>query len=218
MCRKGHLPQAALEFGPFRLEPEARLLRRADVPVPLTPKAFDTLVALIEARDRVAGKAELMQRLWPDAVVEEANLTQQIFTLRKALGDDAEGQSYIRTVPRHGYRFVATVTEVSSPPAAEPAPIESPPRRGHRGRALVAFAVVLAVGIAVALWPDRRAEVAASTLAVVPMVNGSGVADLEYLADGLTDGLIRDLGALPGLRILGPRTAFRYKGSTTSPT
>jgi DNA-binding winged helix-turn-helix (wHTH) protein/TolB-like protein/Tfp pilus assembly protein PilF len=216
------MPQVGVAFGPFRLEREARVLRRGETPIPLTPKAFDTLVALIDARDRVASKAELMQRLWPDAVVEESNLAQQIFTLRRALGDDSEEQTYIRTVPRHGYRFVAEVREIT-PPAATPsieprAPAGDPssvPRRGPRVLAVAAAAGAIAV--AVAFWTTRRAEVAASTLAVVPLVNGSGAADLEYVADGLTAGLIRDLGALPGLRVLGPRTAFRYKGHAAPP-
>jgi DNA-binding winged helix-turn-helix (wHTH) protein/TolB-like protein/tetratricopeptide (TPR) repeat protein len=196
-----------VEFGPFRLDPEARVLSRGDTPISLTPKAFDTLVALVEARDRVAGKAELMQRLWPDAVVEESNLTQQIFTLRKALGDDSEGQTYIRTVPRHGYRFVADVREATAPT-----------RPGRRiGRALVVTLAVAVLLAAAALWLASGREVAAGTLAVVPLKNGSGAADLEYLADGLTEGLIRDLGSLPRLRILGPSTAFRYKDGATPP-
>lgn len=215
------MPQGAVEFGPFRLDPEARVLSRGDAPVSLTPKAFDTLVALVEARDRLASKAELMQRLWPDAVVEESNLTQQIFTLRKALGDDSEGQTYIRTVPRHGYRFVAEVREV--PPATAPdiaiAPGEAASaaagKRSHVGRAIaLAVAATVAIGAAT-LWLVNGRAVAAGTLAVVPIVNGAGASDLEYLADGLTEGLIRDLGSLPRLRILGPSTSFRHKGGAT---
>jgi DNA-binding winged helix-turn-helix (wHTH) protein/TolB-like protein/tetratricopeptide (TPR) repeat protein len=207
------VPQGAVEFGPFRLDPESRVLSRGETPVPLTPKAFDTLVALVEARDRLAGKAELMQRLWPDAVVEESNLTQQIFTLRKALGDDSEGQTYIRTVPRHGYRFVAEVREVPAGPV--PAGAAKPGRRIRRAQALALTVGVTVLIGAIALWLVGGREVAAGTLAVVPMRNGSGASDLEYLADGLTEGLIRDLGSLPRLRILGPSTAFRYKGAST---
>ncbi|HET9316185.1 MAG TPA: tetratricopeptide repeat protein [Vicinamibacteria bacterium] len=215
-----------MEFGPFRLDPEARVLSRGDTAVSLTPKAFDTLVALVEARDRLATKSELMQRLWPDAVVEESNLTQQIFTLRKALGDDSEGQTYIRTVPRHGYRFVADVREVplgatatpsvaTVPASPEPAWTPRPGRRVGRGLAVVVAVVVLLA--ATVLWLTGGREVAAGTLAVVPLRNGSGTSDLEYLADGLTEGLIRDLGSLPRLRILGPSTAFRYKDGATPP-
>ncbi len=131
------MAQPAYEFGEFVLSPDERLLLRRSEPVPLTPKAFDTLVALVERRDRVAEKAELMLRLWPDHVVEEANLTQQIFTLRKALGDSPEGNLYIRTIPRHGYRFVAEVRLVSPPgAAAQPPPAPQVPcaAAGRGGR------------------------------------------------------------------------------------
>src|SRR5687767_11323783 len=100
------------EFGPYRLDvPKLRLLRDGK-PVALTGKTFDVLVALVERRDRVVDKGELMQLLWPDSFVEEANLTQHIFMLRKTLGEDASGAHYIETVPRRGYRFAADVREV----------------------------------------------------------------------------------------------------------
>ena len=75
--------------------------------MPLKAKAVDTLLLLIESRGDVVEKDALMQTLWPDSFVEEANLTQNIYTLRKALGETG----YIETIPRRGYRFVATVTE-----------------------------------------------------------------------------------------------------------
>jgi DNA-binding winged helix-turn-helix (wHTH) protein/Tol biopolymer transport system component len=98
-------------FGPFRLEPAKRRLLREGRPLPLTPKAFDVLVLLVQHRERVVEKEEVMRRVWPDCVVEEANLAQNIFTLRKVLGDTHEGARYIATVPRRGYRFVAEVAE-----------------------------------------------------------------------------------------------------------
>lgn len=107
-------PVAAFEFGPFRLEPAKRRLLRAGEPLPLTPKAFDTLLLLVENRERVMEKDEVLRLVWPDTVVEESNLAQNIFTLRKALGDTPEGARFIATVPRRGYRFVAEVTPVSN--------------------------------------------------------------------------------------------------------
>jgi DNA-binding winged helix-turn-helix (wHTH) protein/tetratricopeptide (TPR) repeat protein len=111
----------AYEFGLYRLEPSTRRLMRNGEPVSLTPKAFDTLLALIERRDRVVEKAELMTLVWPDAIVEEANLSQTIFVLRKTLGEDANGRPFIDTVPKHGYRFAAdalvdrnTLAEITS--------------------------------------------------------------------------------------------------------
>lgn len=100
------------EFGSFRLDPAERKLLRDGEPVPLTPKAFETLLLLVERGGRLVEKDELMRALWPDASVEESNLTNSIYALRKALGG---GQGYIETVPKHGYRFIA---EVRSPPAA----------------------------------------------------------------------------------------------------
>ena len=99
------------EFGGFRLEPEKRLLVGDGHAVTLTSKAFDTLVVLVANRDRVVTKDELMTAVWPDVVVEEGNLTQQIFLLRKALGDSAQQPRTIVTVPGHGYRFTAPVME-----------------------------------------------------------------------------------------------------------
>ncbi len=96
-------------FGPFRLDPEERLLTRGDQPVPLTPKAFDVLVYLLERHGRLVEKQALIAALWPDAVVEEANLASNVSAVRKALGDGQEGEQYIQTVPTRGYRFVAPV-------------------------------------------------------------------------------------------------------------
>jgi DNA-binding winged helix-turn-helix (wHTH) protein len=100
------------EFGPFRLDPLRRHLLTDDTPVPLTPKAFELLLVLVEHRERVIEKDELIERLWPDTVVEEANLTVNMSALRKALGESPAEHRYIVTVPGRGYRFVATVNEV----------------------------------------------------------------------------------------------------------
>jgi Tol biopolymer transport system component/DNA-binding winged helix-turn-helix (wHTH) protein len=100
------------EFGPFRLDTADRLLLRGREVVPLTPKAFDMLLALVENSGHVLEKDELMKRVWPDSFVEEANLSNNVFTIRKALGEDRHGHKYIETVPRRGYRFVASVREV----------------------------------------------------------------------------------------------------------
>ena len=98
-------------FGPFLLDPARRLLVRDGQPIPLTPKAFDTLVTLVERRDRVTSKDELLQLVWPGVVVEEGNLSQQISHLRRALEDEGHDEHYIATVPKRGYRFVAAVTQ-----------------------------------------------------------------------------------------------------------
>lgn len=97
------------EFGPFRIDTRNRQLLRENEIVPLKAKAVETLLLLIESHGDVVEKDELMHRLWPDSFVEEANLTQNIYTLRKALGGD-----YIQTVPRRGYRFIADVKEADA--------------------------------------------------------------------------------------------------------
>lgn len=102
-------PQSAYEFGPCRLDPAQGLLLCDDEPVPLTPKAFATLHSLVRRRGRVAGKEELLQEIWPDSYVEEATLTQNIYTLRKALAAAGVPGTLIETLPRRGYRFCAEV-------------------------------------------------------------------------------------------------------------
>jgi DNA-binding winged helix-turn-helix (wHTH) protein/tetratricopeptide (TPR) repeat protein len=100
------------EFGPFRIDPEERQLLRGEDPIPLTPKAFETLLILIGSSERVVLKDDLMKSLWPDSFVEESNLTQNIFVLRKALGETAQDARYITTVPGRGYRFTEKVRSV----------------------------------------------------------------------------------------------------------
>jgi Tol biopolymer transport system component/DNA-binding winged helix-turn-helix (wHTH) protein len=100
------------DFGPFRLDPSERLLLRGYDVVPLTPKAFEMLLVLVESNGHVLTKDELMKRVWPDTIVEEANLSHNIYRLREALAEGRDGDKYIETLPRRGYRFVAKVTEV----------------------------------------------------------------------------------------------------------
>jgi DNA-binding winged helix-turn-helix (wHTH) protein/TolB-like protein/Flp pilus assembly protein TadD len=100
------------EFGPYRLDCDERLLRRASEVVSLTPKAFDLLLALVQDADRLITKEELLEKVWAGSFVEEANLSHNIYKLREALGEKQKSEKYIETVPRRGYRFVAKVTEV----------------------------------------------------------------------------------------------------------
>jgi TolB-like protein/DNA-binding winged helix-turn-helix (wHTH) protein/tetratricopeptide (TPR) repeat protein len=99
------------EFGPFRLVPEERQLLRDNQPVSLTPKSFDLLVVLVENSGHLIKKNELMERIWPDTAVEEANLSVNMSALRRALGEGPNEHQYVETVPRGGYRFVADVRE-----------------------------------------------------------------------------------------------------------
>src|SRR5689334_12624985 len=121
MVTRQWLPRHAFEFGPFQLQTRERLLLRNGEEVPLTPKLFDALLALVENSGRIVEKNELLEKVWPDAMVEEGTLTKTVSMLRKILGDEG-AQSYIETVPRRGYRFVAEVREVSNEAADLPPP------------------------------------------------------------------------------------------------
>ena len=101
-------------FGPFSLDPDRRVLTRDGQPLPIAARAFDVLLALVQRPGETVAKSEILQSVWPDTFVEEANLSQQIFTLRKILGQTDE-QIYIATVARRGYRFVAPVRHRAVP-------------------------------------------------------------------------------------------------------
>src|SRR5215813_4193499 len=100
------------EFGQFRVDTVKYVLTREGEVVPLNLKAFEILLALIENRGQVLEKNELLQRVWPDTVVEENNLARNISALRKALDEHPNEHQYILTVPGRGYRFVASVREM----------------------------------------------------------------------------------------------------------
>src|SRR5215470_9912312 len=108
------------EFGRFRLEPAAGQLLSDGTPIPLEPKVFQTLLVLVRNRGRLVEKDELMREIWPDRFVEETNLARNISVLRKILGKDQNGDQYIETVPRRGYRFVGKITQVEEHDNEEP--------------------------------------------------------------------------------------------------
>ena len=97
------------DFDNFRLEAESRRLLKSGVPLMLAPKTLQTLLILVEHAGETVEKDEIYNQLWTDSFVEEGNLTQYIYVLRKHLGQNSSGQSYIETVARQGYRFTAKV-------------------------------------------------------------------------------------------------------------
>jgi TolB-like protein/Tfp pilus assembly protein PilF len=99
------------EFGPFRIDPDERLLRRGNEVIPLAPKAIETLLVLAASGGRVDEKDELIKKVWPDTFVEEGGLARNVSLLRKALGEDTNTVHYIETIPRRGYRFITQVSE-----------------------------------------------------------------------------------------------------------
>lgn len=113
-------PAPVFEFDDFRLDAERRLLTRRDgAPVALTAKVFDTLLCLVRASGTVVAKEALMKTIWPETIVEENNLTQNISALRRILGESPQTHRYIVTAPGRGYRFVAAV---HAPPVPEKTP------------------------------------------------------------------------------------------------
>jgi TolB-like protein/tetratricopeptide (TPR) repeat protein len=125
--------KAMYEFGPFRIDVERYLLLRDEESIPLSPKAFETLVFLVQHRGKVGRKDDIMSSIWPDTFVEESNLAQNIFLLRKALGEDKHEHRYIVTIPGVGYRFVAPVREIE--------PTSTSAERGT-GQAVASIAVL----------------------------------------------------------------------------
>ena len=102
-------PGQIYEFGPFRLEASEGLLLKDGEQVPLSPKSFEVLCILVRRSGHLVTKEEILRKVWPDSFIEESNLARNIYLLRKTLGCGTEEQTYIKTVPRKGYRFIADV-------------------------------------------------------------------------------------------------------------
>src|ERR1043165_519026 len=169
------------EFGPYQLDPSKRILTREGEGIPLTPKATDILIVLVKQAGQLVEKDELLKEVWPDTFVEEANLSQNVFTLRRALGDDRAEPRYIETVARRGYRFLAAVRAV---------PQVANPSLSGQSAGLASQSPVVAV---------------------LPFLNNTGDPELEYLADGITSNVINNLSRITQLRVMSRSTVFRYK-------
>ena len=160
--------QAFYEFGPFRLNAIERQLTRDGEVVALTPKVYDLLLVLVKNSGRMVDKGELMEELWPDTFVEEGNLTQNVSTLRKALGENTNGHRYIETIPKHGYRFVADVSRVSENGASDngkievipsPLPLDQPRTRSWMTKRGFLAAGLVVLGLAIGtymVWMPRK--------------------------------------------------------------
>src|SRR5690554_1248857 len=205
-------------FAGFRLDRVSRELAAADgTVVALAAKAFEVLVHLIEHRDRVVTKDELLSVVWSDRVVEENTLTQTVSTLRRALGTGAGDHRFIMTVPGRGYRFVATLDDADAPAGERPAPAGDrtrrglPGLRGWRGLALAIALLAITLATTTALR-DRgtRASLPGAgspppTLAVLPFRSVAWPGDGEVdglLGLGLAETLIARLSRSTSLRVL----------------
>jgi DNA-binding winged helix-turn-helix (wHTH) protein/Tol biopolymer transport system component len=160
-------PKHFFEFGPYRVDPEQHILWRGNQPVALQPKALETLLVLVEHPDVVVLKEDLLNRVWANTFVEESNLAQTVFVLRKALGESGSEQRYILTVPGRGYRFIQRVRVVTAGEEEEEGNSEpSPESRGavEKGIATVAGKKPRA--------SRRRIAVATMTLVFLAIIAG----------------------------------------------
>jgi len=218
-------PRIVYEFGPFRMDPDRQVLYRENQPVPIPPKAFETLLALVRRSREIVSKDELLKEVWPDSFVEESNLSQNIFLLRKALGDTAENRQYIVTLPGRGYRFAAqvrTVTEQGEALIAQArtrtqivieeneAETNSPlralpvPRKPRAGQtillSLAVVAVMLAVGVFIFIRSRRPANPAEkNSILVADFVNTTGDPVFD---DTLRQGMEVQLEQSPSLSLV----------------
>ncbi|MDQ3817529.1 MAG: winged helix-turn-helix domain-containing protein, partial [Acidobacteriota bacterium] len=180
------------EFDGFRVDGIKRLLLREGRQVPLTAKVFDTLLALIESGGDVVQKDDLMKKVWPDRFVEEGNLTQNIFVLRKILGERAGSHQYIVTVPRVGYRFVAKVKQLQTESG-----VAETVRIGYPAE-------------------SARQEILPS-LAVLPFKLLASSVDEEYLGLGIADALITRLSNIRQVIVRPTSAVLRYAQGAQDP-
>jgi TolB-like protein/DNA-binding winged helix-turn-helix (wHTH) protein/Flp pilus assembly protein TadD len=215
-----------LSFGPFRVDADAGVVLRENVAISLPPKAVQVLLTFLRNSDRALTREELMSVVWGDTFVEEANLTQAISVLRKALGDDPHQPKYIITIPRRGYRFGVEVHEVQ--PTADHVNPESDGDAVYKRRPWVAGAIacVMIALSAVAWWRDsgslrshilrRVRPVRIQSIAVLPVRNLSGSVGQEYFSDGVTEALITSLAQIHALKVISRTSVMRYKNTTKS--
>jgi TolB-like protein/DNA-binding winged helix-turn-helix (wHTH) protein/Tfp pilus assembly protein PilF len=217
-------PKPPFEFGPFSLEPGKRLLLRNGEAVPLAPKVLETLLALVEHRDRVLSKDELLDQIWGGASVEEGGLTRNVSILRKTLGERPDDHRFIVTVPGRGYKFVAAVNQATvddDPLVALPShPVQTGRAGAARAGRWLALAGLALLVLASAAYifrpvaPPGRPSI--TSLAVLPLNNLSGDAAQDYFADGMTEALIGNLTPISALRVVSRTSAMRFKGARGS--
>jgi len=191
-------------------------------PVPLEPQGLDLLGYLLEHRDRVVSRDELNDEIWEGRIVSEAALSTCIRAVRRALGDDRTRQRYIRTYPKRGFQFVASVESATENDAAGITADKARLRLRQRPSTPVLAAVFLVVLLgALGIWWMARENGPASgprpnlSIAVLPFDNLSGDPGQDYFADAVTEDLITDLSRIRDAFVIARRTSFTYKGKTT---
>ena len=225
------------EFDDFRLDAGHLMLYHRDDELSLAPKAVEMLLALVERRGQIVSKDELLEAVWPDVAVEESNLFLYLSVLRKTLGTQNNGEPWVETLRRRGYRFNGNVRLVPVERNGNGSPGQTPVFDPARPLRLVPATLDSATGEDAQVeshWLSRRTALAAlgviavilalafsysyffskrpiSSIAVLPFANEN--AELEYLSDGMTDNLIGSLLKIPELEVKASSTMFRYKGT-----
>jgi TolB-like protein len=187
-------------FGDFEIDAARQELRQAGAPVHIEPQVFDLLVYLVQHRDRIVSKDELIETIWHGRVISEAALSSRISAARRALGDNGNDQTLIRTLHKRGFRFVGEVDEGSAPAAAAAGPSPLPPAAAHGAIKLGPSAELLPL-------PDKP------SIAVLPFQNMSHDPEQEYFADGLTEDIITGLSRQRWFFVIARNSSFTYKGA-----
>lgn len=205
-------PKQLYEFGPFRVDAEKELLLRGDQTVPLTPKTFQILLVLVRRNQEVVTKDDLMKEVWPDTFVEEANLSRNIFLLRKALGESPQDHHYIVTVPGRGYRFAENVQLVPEQELSIVAATHTKMQvevKESKPWAWIAIAAVLIAGLLFGIFRTFHRSRRLSnkdTIVLAEFVNSTG----DPVFDGtLRQGLAVQLEQSPFLNLVSDRRIQR---------
>jgi TolB-like protein/DNA-binding winged helix-turn-helix (wHTH) protein/Flp pilus assembly protein TadD len=202
------------ESGSFTLDSAEHILSLDGEIIPLTPKVFDTLLILIENSGHLVEKDELMEKVWPDTIVEEANLAKNISILRKVLSNGGLEDSFIETVPKLGYRFIGPVKEIKTFKSEEKSQKDVLPTKNNftKVKYLIMPLVLLATVIGFGIWYFSNGEKPIESVAVLPFKTVNGNEKLDDLSDSLTEGLINHLSNLSQLKVIARHSSFKYKG------
>src|SRR5277367_6817527 len=203
-----------LEFGDFTIDVSQATLSRDGTQVKIQPQPLMVLRALAARRGGIVAREELRTLLWGDAthVDFEQGLNFCIRHIRVALNDNARDPKYIETLPKQGYRLLTPVSADELP--VERVPDAVPPRRRDfpwKWVAAGAMAVTLATGAALRMRWIYQGQDTSTSIVVVPLVNRTGDAHLEYLADGITSDIIRRLALVPSLKVISRTSAMSVK-------